>query len=176
MAKMSIPEGLDVLQLQEGIVIRRVWRSWIALPLCFFLVFWFGILGFMYYGMFTSRHTPPFIFFIPLFHVAAGLGLAYYVISTLLNQTDIIISPSNVKCTTGPIPWPGNLEVPATGVHGAVVRERNSGRRANSMTFTVMYVDASNRERKLLSGLPHREQADFIAASIEQILGLPQPA
>lgn len=167
---MPIPEGLDVLRAGDALVIRRSWRNWAVIPLFFFLVFWFGFLGFWYYHAFTARHTSLAMFLFPLIHVAVGLGLAYFAICSLVNQTDVIISTSRLKCGTGPLPWVGNRDIPAEDIRGITVHERRGNKGA--VSYALVYVDAVNKEHTFLSGTPRQEQAGFIAASIREILGL----
>jgi hypothetical protein len=167
---MPIPEGLDVLQSGDSVVIRRSWRTWAVLVMIPFLIFWFGFLGFWYYHAFTDPKAPLMMFLFPLLHLAAGVALAYFMVCSLVNYTDVMISGSRVRCVIGPLPWWGSRDLPSEDIRGVTVRERwgNKG----SVSYTVMVVDASNRERTLLSATPRREQADFIAASIREILGL----
>jgi hypothetical protein len=174
MEKMPIPEGLDVSQSGDAVVIRRSWRNFLVLPVFIFLIPWFGFLGFWYYHAFTMKHTPVAMLLFPLIHVGAGVGLAYFAISSLINKTDVIISSSRVRCLSGPLPWWGNRDLPAGDIHGTSVRERRGNR--GSVSYAVMYVDAENREHTLLIPTPRREQADFIATSIREILGLGEAA
>jgi len=171
--KMAIPEGLDVLQSGDGgVVIRRVWRNWwTVIPMAGFLVFWFGFIGCWYYMAFTQKHSPPLMLILfPLLHVAAGLGLAYTLICNVVNRTDLSVSPLSVKCFTGPMPWIGNREVSSAEIRGVAVRERrgNKGR----VRYALMYVDPANKERTLISGITRKEQAEFMEASIRELLGL----
>jgi len=170
MEKMSIPEGLDVSQQADAVVIRRSWRNLMVLPVFLFLIPWFGFLGFWYYHAFTAKHSPPMMFLFPLFHVAAGVGLGYFAVASLVNATNVSISTTSVSSKTGPLPWWGDRSVPAEAVRGLIVRERRGNR--GSVSYALMYVDAANKERPLLSPTPRREQADFIAASIRTLLGL----
>jgi len=170
MEQLSIPEGLDVLREGDSVVIRRSWRTLMVIPLFFFLVFWFGFLGFWYYLAFTEK-GPLVMFLFPLLHLAAGVGLAYFAIASLVNKTDVIISGTEVRTVTGPLPWRGNRVVAATDIHGFQVRERRGNK--GSIRYALLYVDAANKERPLIPETPRREQAEFIAASIGKILGLP---
>ena len=167
---MSIPEGLDVLKSGDDVIIRRSWRTLAVVPLFFFLVFWFGFLGFWYYHAFTARHAPLMMFLFPLIHVAVGVGLAYFAVCSLVNRTDVIITTSSVKCVIGPLPWRGNRDVPVGDIHGVAVRERFGNK--GSVSFTVVYVDGANKEHTLLTSMPRQEQAGFVAGSIKEILGL----
>ena len=173
---MPIPEGLDVLQSGDDVVISRSWRTWIVLAMFPFLIFWFGFLGFWYYHAFTHPNTPITMFLFPLLHLGAGVAFGYFAVCSLVNRTDVIISGSRVRCAIGPLPWWGSRDVPSEDIHGVNVRERWGNRGSvnyrNSVTYSVMYVDSENRERTLISAIPREEQAEFIAASIQEILGL----
>lgn len=171
MEKMSIPEGLDVLREGDAVVIRRNWRTLMALPLFFFLIPWFGFLGFWYYHAFTDKHAPLMMLLFPLLHVAVGVGLAYFAVASLVNKTDITISTSSIRALTGPLPWLGNCEIRAGDIQGVKVRERRGGKGA--VSYAVMYVDASNKECTFSRPMPQLEQAEFVAASIRQFFGLP---
>ena len=170
MATLSIPEGLDVVQQGDSVVIRRSWRTWAVIPICFFLVFWFGFLGFWYYHAFTDRNAPLIMVLFPLLHVAVGFGLLYFVICSFVNSTDVTISTASVKIATGPLPWMGNCEVGAADIRGLVIRERMGNK--GGVTYTLMYVDGANRERRLMRASGRREQLEFVANSIRQILGI----
>ncbi len=167
---MSIPEGLDVSSRGDAVVIRRSWRTLVVLPIFFFLVFWFGFLGFWYYHAFTTRNTPLIMILFPLGHVAVGFALGYFAVASLVNKTDVIVSTSRVKCVTGPLRWWGDRDVAAGDIRGLRVRERRGSK--GSVSYSLMYVDGANKERTLLLPTPRQEQAEFIAASIREILGL----
>lgn len=166
----TIPEGLDLLPTANGIVIRKVWLTWKIAPLALFAIMWDTFL-FFWYSQVLSRPNPPFMaVFFPIGHIAVGIGITYYVIAALVNKTDVIISSSNVRVTTGPAPWIGNREVRADEITEVIVRERSGNR--GSMSYTIMYADRSRKERKLLSALSESDQAEFVAQTIRDTLGL----
>jgi hypothetical protein len=51
-----------------------------------------------------------------------------------------------------------------------VVRERFGNR--GSRSYTVMYADRARKERKLVASLPESDQAEFMAQTIRDSLGL----
>ena len=165
----TIPEGLDVLHTPEGTIIRRVWLTWKIVPLGLFAIFWDGFLFFWYSKVLSTPHPPLMAVFFPIGHIAVGIGITYYVFAALVNKTDIVVSSSGVRVTSGPAPWIGNKEVRADEMTRVLVRERTV---KNGRAFNVMYADLSCKERKLVTSLAEHDQAHFIAATIEQNLGL----
>ncbi len=166
----TIPEGLDLVTASDGIIIRQVWLTWKIAPLALFAIVWDTFL-FFWYSQVLSRPNPPFMaVFFPIGHIAVGIGLSYYVLAALVNKTDIVISGSGVRVTTGPAPWIGNKEVRIEEITDVVVRERSGNR--GSTNYTVMYADHSRREKKLVASLSESDQAEFVAQTIRDSLGL----
>ena len=166
----TIPEGLNLLPAANGIIIRQVWLTWKIAPLALFAIVWDGFLFFWYSQALSRPHPMLFTILFPIGHVAVGLGLTYYVIASLVNKTDILISSASVRVATGPAPWIGNKEVSVDEITDVVVRERSGNR--GSTSYTVMYADRSRQERKLVSFLSESDQAEFVAQTIRDSLGL----
>ena len=169
--KLSIPEGLDLIESANLTVIRRIWISWKIAPLILFAVVWDSFLVFWYLKALKS-HPPLAAVLFPLGHVAVGIGLTYLIVATLLNKTDIECNALGVRVNTYPIPWSGNCAVRVDEVKGIVVRERSGNQ--NSVNYAVMYIDPSRKEKKLVRGLTALEQATFVAQTIKNTLGLPE--
>lgn len=170
MSERTIPEGLDLITTADGLVIRRVWRSWKLIPLAAFAVVWDGFLIFWYSVALSSAKAPLVAVLFPILHVAVGFGITYYVIAAFMNKTDVVVSPTGVKITSGPAPWIGNKEVKMGDLCHIVVRERymNKGARA----FDIMYADQSRKERKLMGWISQSDQAEFIADTIREAIGV----
>jgi hypothetical protein len=111
--------------------------------------------------------------FFPIAHVAAGVGITYYVVASLFNRTDVVISLSGIKVSTYPVPWFGNKEVKREEIADIIVRERIGNR--NRRTYAIMYVDFSRKEKKLLASIPESDQAEFIAQTIRDTTGIRKP-
>jgi hypothetical protein len=114
---MPIPEGLDILQDGDAVVIRRSWFSHIVWFLVFFCIAWDSFLIFWYrMALFGSDQGPSSFHLIailfPIGHVAVGLGLTYFVFCLFLNQTDAILRPDTLAIQTHPLPWRGNQTIP----------------------------------------------------------------
>jgi hypothetical protein len=166
----TIPEGLDLLSAANGLVIRKVWLTWKIAPLALFAIVWDGFLFFWYHQVLSQPHPPLVAVLFPIGHIAVGIGITYYVIASLVNKTDIIISSSSVRVAIGPAPWIGNKEVSVDEITEVVVRERSGNRGGKS--YTVMYADHARKERKLAASFPESDQAEFVAQTIRDSLGL----
>ena len=169
-SRRTIPEGLDLITAPQGIVIRKVWRTWKIIPLAIFAIAWDSFLFFWYTKALSAPNAPLMAIIFPIGHVAAGIGITYYVIASLVNKTDVTISPSGVQIQTGPAWWIGNKEVPLDEISQVIVRERSMNR--NGRTYNVMYADRSRKERKLVAWISQSDQAEFIADTIRETLGL----
>lgn len=172
-----IPEGFDVIQNGDQAIIRRRWFShfvWIPLFFCIawdsFLVFWYS----MALGGSVHGGTLWIMLAFPVVHVAIGVGLTYFVICTFFNQTDFILSPSQLVVRTHPLPWLGNLALETSDLTAFSHRRRflNSNNYGNGsrVTYDVMYVDGENRERTLVKGLPREEQSEYLTRGTRAVL------
>ncbi|PTX98330.1 hypothetical protein DB345_05715 [Spartobacteria bacterium LR76] len=168
---MPIPEGLDIIQTPQSAIIRRTWFSHMVWFLIFFCIFWDGFLIFWYTGALAGAsrggsHMLPFLLF-PLIHVAVGVGLTYFVVCMFVNKTDILIEASTLTIKTHPLPWLGNKSLPAESMTRFLVRERfTQSENSTRVSYSIYYVDVTNREKRLVTGLKTREQADYIATSL----------
>ena len=169
----TIPEGLELINEADGITIRKVWLTWLIAPLAIFALVWDGFLFFWYAQALSQPNTPFMILFFPIAHIAVGVGITYYVVASLFNKTDVVISLSGIKVSTYPVPWFGNKEVKREEITDIIVRERIGNR--NRRTYAIMYVDFSRKERKLVASIPESDQAEFIAQTIRDATGIRKP-
>jgi hypothetical protein len=166
-----IPEGLDILQDGDAVVIRRSWFSHIVWFLIFFCIAWDSFLIFWYkMALFGSDHGPSSFHLIailfPIGHVAVGLGLTYFVFCLFLNQTDVILRPDALTIQTHPLPWRGNQTIPASELVSFSVRTRISGSESRTVTYDLLYVNSANREKTLVKGISKPEQAEYLAMAL----------
>jgi hypothetical protein len=168
-AEVPMPAGFSVSR-NPGLVIVRRWFSWKFLPLAFFCVVWDGFLLF-WYGAASVGKAPIVFFLFPLIHVAVGLGLTYFTAAGFLNSTKVGASNGRLVVRHGPLPWPGNLDLPATVVKQLFTTEKvTSGKNGPSRTYEVGYVGAGGEKKALLKGLEEPEQALFVEQRLERHL------
>ena len=159
--------------MSDGVTIRKSWRTLAVIPLALFAVVWDGILVFLYIQLLSKHHAADLaVVFFPSIHVAVGVVLTYYVLASLVNNTDLVVTLAGVQVHIYPMPWPGNRHVGAQEITDVIVRERTSynNRRARS-SYAVMYAGESRKERKLIS-YPQSDQAEFAANAIRAALNI----
>lgn len=164
-----IPENIDLAASLHELRILRRWRTWQVVPLVFFAIAWDSFLVFWYTHAFTAKNIPWMMVIFPIGHVAVGVGLTYFVVASLLNTTELAISPDQVRIRTAPLPWRRNQTLKTTDIRSVWVQQ--SGRYNREPRFDIRYSNAANRSLKLLTGL-NREQADFIEHHLHKTLGL----
>lgn len=169
---VPIPEGLEILQNGDAVVIRRRWFSHLVWFLIFFCIAWDSFLIFWYrMALFGSDNGPsPFHLIaiaFPIGHVAVGLGLTYFVFCLFLNQTDVILRPDFLTIKSHPLPWRGNQTIAASDLVSFSTRTR-VGRSDNqtTVTYDLLYVNSANREKALVKGISKQEQAEYLSMAL----------
>ena len=95
---------MNVREVPGGV--RARWRGFglRALPRVLAVAGWNGFLA-AWYGLAAGvPGGPGWRGWLPLLHVAAGLWLGGLSLRWLLNWTELQISPTRVRCVTGPLP------------------------------------------------------------------------
>lgn len=155
-----------------ALVIERRWfQPAKHLFAVFFLIVWFGILSLWYAK--AGRSGSPLVLLFPLFHVGAGIAVAYSTLAGFLNKTRIGVRDGDFFIEHGPLPWRGNRRLPATRVQQLFVEEeftktRNGG--VEQKVFLSAIVDGSRQ--RLLANLASVEQGLFLEQAVETRLGI----
>ena len=106
--EMIMPEGTDVLELNDSLDIRLDWlksHSRGALMfLTLFAIFWNGSIAVAAVAAWGSGAFSSIGFM--SIHLLVGLGLMYYLASVYLNYTDVIVNDSFVEINHRPIKNP----------------------------------------------------------------------
>lgn len=175
---LGLPEGLEMVNENGRLDIRRKWFSPVFIFTAFFAVIWCGFLVMWYatLGSFSSEdgaggsHMLIFYLF-PLLHVAVGIGLLYYSLCGFLNKTLIRADWENLTIKHYPLPWKGNRIIPRQDIKQLYVKQIEVRSRGSlSITYEVHLLTQSSRDIKLLSNLPNKEQAAFIEQEVEKYL------
>ena len=165
-----IPDRIELLPGLDALTIRRRWRSWKLVPLLIFVIAWDSFLFFWYSMALSSKGAPWIAIVFPIGHLAVGVGLTYFVIASLLNNSDVILSPSRAAVRTYPIPWPADRELSPGDI--ADTRVKPAGRTLNTDTYEIRYRTRANREKKLVGGGLTDDEAVFIEYHIRKTIGL----
>ncbi len=170
--EVGLPEGLDVVNHGSHIEIVRKWFEWRIVAITGFALFWDGFLINWY--MNVAPRADTMATYLPLVHVAVGLGVTYYAIAGWLNRTHILVGRGKVTVRHRPIPWFGNAEIDASKLKQLYAQERviQSRRGRSTSTFEVRAVTHDGRNTTLVSSLGSEEQALSIEREIERHLGI----
>jgi len=172
----SIPEGLDLITTPQQVIIRRRWFSWMVFPMLLFAIVWDGFLVFWYSTALLGKNTPWIMILFPIGHVAVGVGVTYYVLCSFFNRTDVILTPDQIAVATRPLPWPGNRRVPLREIHETEIRTRYGNTNQARANLVIMFVDGSNKERKLVTGITEWDHAEYMEGQIRRAVRLPEKA
>lgn len=166
----------------EGTQLRISWRwfSWPIWFLVFFCIAWDSFLVF-WYCMGINQPGMPWIFYVfPIGHVAVGVGLTYFTLACLINRTELVADHDQVRIGHGPLPWRGNVSLPAQEIAQVYVAPAYAGivwwlhmggfqRSGFGATLKVLLRDGSSRT---LVTLTDSEAAFFLEQEIEKFLGI----
>lgn len=170
MSEPAIPDKIDLLVSPSEITIRRKWLGWEVVPLAIFCVAWDSFL-FFWYSMALGGGKAPWIAIVfPVGHVAVGVGLTYYVIASIFNTTDLLISASKVTVWSYPIPWGARKEVNTDDIVDVRIKFTSSNNGRSS--YGVRYRNRANREKSLIRGGLNDDQAEFIEYHMRKTLNL----
>jgi hypothetical protein len=168
---VPMPQDIEVLSEGGTTVLRKRWWSWAVLFLVFFCVFWNGFMV-VWFGTALKQGRWEMAAFGTL-HALIGIGLAYFVLASFVNKTDVVISPGEVRVKTHPLPWPGNKSFSPADISQLYTKEvLHRTKNGTSHSYQVHVIDRAGREHKLLAGLQSSEQGLFIEKTVEQQLGL----
>ena len=180
---VPVPDRFTVEDLGHQLTIRYRWFHWALIPLLFFVIAWDSFLVGWYWmltaGPFGGDHGMPmpfkliFIIF-PVAHVAIGVGLTCFVVAGFLNSTLIRVADGELSVRHGPVPWPGNLDLPTDGIEQIycqkkIHRTSDEGRTSTSRYYEVHAV-TGGLKKKLLGGLREADHALYIEQQLEKFL------
>ncbi len=150
-----------------ALTIRRRWFHPAGLFLLVFAIVWDSFLVF-WYGIAFSTGGPLIMVIFPLGHVAAGVGITYFSLATLLNRTTIHADAQAITVTHRPVPWRYAGRVPVDTLERIYVDE-SATRRNGQAFFRVLAETRSEQDRVLVSGIP-KLQAEHIAEVLREHL------
>lgn len=167
-AEIERPSGVEISYRWGAAHGDETWRYVLGLigTFVFGIAYWRGWMG-------RAAHDDPSrLFLIPVGIVFAGLALrlAYFA----YNATTIAVRDGALVVRHGPLPFPGNREIPLSEIEQLyteyyVVRAKNHEVHA----YRVMLIRReSSRHVALLSGIVAADQAAFIERTVERVAGI----
>ncbi len=137
--------------------------------LTIFTIFWDGFM-IMWFGIAYSTNNWTMAAFGSI-HALAGFGLTYWLLTSYLNTTRIVISQDDLTVTTAPIYVHAPRRIPLDDVIGASVKR--SSWRSNGQHHYEVYADViQGGRRKIAGSLIEYHDAAFIKQEIERFLGI----
>lgn len=168
---VPLPERFVVERPAGALQISWRWFTPAAIFLAVFAVFWNGFVC-MWITMALAGGAGAFALFATI-HALVGLGVAYGALTMFLNTTTVAASYSALSVRHGPLPAPGNLELPRDALRQLYCVEHVSrSRRGSSVTYRVQAVKADGSSAALIKGLASAEQALFLEQELERFLAI----
>lgn len=174
--EMIMPEGTDVLELNDSLDIRLNWlKSYSKGALgfiTFFAAIWNGAIFFM---AGVAMNSGGFSSILPMgLHLLVGLGLIYYLATVYLNYTDIIVNEEYVEIDHRPIKNPfirskriESDEIDQLYVSKYVASTTNG--KPNYAYALYAILKTNGRKVKLIKGM-NRETQLYLEQEIERYL------
>ena len=173
--KLPVPRFFD---LEETAGTTRISWSWFRLE--YVMVGAWGFALDLFSGALLARSLsagdplePGPVAFLCLL-LAGGLGLTYCALTGVLNTTTVEASRDGLSIRHGPLPWPGNQDLPRralTHLYG-LENARRPLFAWHGRGWDLNAVDAKGRRRTLLSRLEEQEQVLFLEQALEKRLGI----
>ena len=158
----------------EGGELRIEWRwlAWTAYLMAIVCAIWFVFLGAWYLLAATAGSRTLMVF--ALLHVAAGVVLIYATWAMFVNHTRITVAGGRLRVDLGPLPWPGNRDIPTASLQQLYCEEHvKVTRGGTTTTYSVRARITGGGGGELATGLTDRDQALHIEQEIERHLGIP---
>lgn len=172
-----MPDGLEVLRLNEELEIDVNWRRSASKSgtrfLMFFTAVWnLFLLPFVLVGIFAGEFQ---ILLFTSVHLAVGLGLIYYLARIFLNTTKVIVNRSGIQLDTGPLkaPWSKPKRIARSDIRQLYVSKYTSSTTNGKPNYAyALYAILHNTQKiKLLSQMNLETQL-YLEQEIERFLGI----
>lgn len=172
----------DAISEPGRLLVTRRWWTPAVIFLTFFVIAWDSFLIFWYstalFGVGASAGGFGIVMIVfPLAHVAAGVGLTWWVLATWLNRTRVEVSAGRLSCTHGPVPWPFGRPQPVAlesvelfEFEEVQPKFNNKGRSATGRSWRVLARTRDGRKIPVVTRLADEAQARFLARRLDQQL------
>jgi hypothetical protein len=169
---VQLPPSLDVAAGGGELRIEWRWLAWTAYLMALVCAVWFVFLG-AWFLLASTAGSRTLVMF-ALLHVAAGVVLMYATAAMFVNRTRIVVSGGRLTVDLGPLPWPGNRDIPTASLEQLYTVEHvQRTRGGTTITYSVRARVRGGGAVKLATGLSERDQALYIEQVIERHLGIP---
>jgi hypothetical protein len=171
---LAIPEGFETESNSQSFVISYKWYKLVVWFLLLFVLLWNSFLV----GWFMAD-TPWFFKAFAIIHLAAGVGLTWYVVCLFLNKTIISITKNELTIQHLPIPFPSykNVTFNRFDIQQVyITRLIRTNKGSTTISFALHILTAKNKSIKLSVDCDSYEKAIFIKRKVEEYMRIdPQP-
>lgn len=176
--EMIMPEGTDVLPLSDSLDIRINWfkshsKSGFGF-LTFFTLMWNGMIGFMASQALASGAAIALAGM--SLHIIAGMVMLYWLLSVLINKTDIIVKQDEIRISQSPLknPFKKDRVIKASDLKQLYVTKyvKSTTNGEPNYAYALYAIRNNGRKVKVIDGM-NKETQLYLEQEIERFLRLP---
>ncbi|MEM9822337.1 MAG: hypothetical protein AAF985_14740 [Bacteroidota bacterium] len=170
--EIFLPKGMEILKLRSELEIQVSWRSSLQTGLVFFTIFWnIIVLPFAIFAILSGQ----IVMLLGLsLHLLVGIGMLYYIITTIFNTTFITASPRRLHIEHRPlrVPFYPDRDIEVMDIEQIYVdkykRSETNGR--PDYAYSVEAILKNQQHVRLVKGLQYPDQALYIEQEVERFL------
>ncbi|MCZ2356352.1 MAG: hypothetical protein LC115_06640, partial [Bacteroidia bacterium] len=164
---IPLPEKIKVQENNYEIEFTWKWSVLIGIFLLIVAAFWIGIIITLILSMHNSGSQVPEYLFLSL-HSIVGIGLFYYAIASILNQTKVVADRNEIRITHEPLPWFGAKNINRINIRQLyVVKVVTKTKNGYSTTYSLKGIDQNEKTFSIISNLPDLETGKYLEQKIE---------
>lgn len=164
----NIVQPLSGVSIEEDVFSKRlqVQKKFAHKSLVAFFVFFSVFWNFVTWTVVLKAHDVPLWIFFS--HVPVGVITAYLTLCYAFNSRKLIATRDRIQVSNGPLPWPGNKNVPFTNIRGFSTRKYIAywQNKVPVHQYKVIAVHPNLHSTDIFRGLFTREEA----LKVEQLL------
>lgn len=168
---VEMPKGITVQDTEMGLAITYRWFNLTTIGLIVFAVFWNGFMLFWHtMALMTSAYMMSLF---GLLHTAVGIFVGYIALAGIFNTTTITADRETLSIRHGPLPWPGNRQVPVHTLTQIYCQENISHtRNGTQYSYELAAILQDAGRQKLVGKFNTPLQALYIEQELERYLGI----
>lgn len=172
--KVALPERFQLTEEDGSLFIEWRWLRLVTFFLLAFAIAWDSFLLFWFGAALSMDGAPWILVVFPIAHVAAGIFITYLAITGLVNRTQVSISDGVLRVRHGPLPWPGNRDLPVASLDQIYCKElvTHTQKGGTRRTIELHALTQDGRRVRLLRRLEELDQGLFIEQEFETHLGI----
>lgn len=165
--KTAMPKNFQVEKLDGVLTITRTWFTPGVIFALVFVVFW----GVVTVGFLANAKGLGSAFLIQMFFGGVTLALGYWTLAHMFNKTIITVGGGQLMVRHGPIPYPGNLELPSSELAQLwCVEHIRRTKKSYSYSYELHARTKEGVDRTLMRDLPDAAQAIYVEQEVERYL------